>query len=392
MPIKILNSKGVSMPLVIGLVTLLMVSSVAVSQLIIRGLQSASRIEASNRAYLAAEAGLEDALYELTPHFAGYETPPLGDEGVRNINFINADSCDSGTSLWCNEWEVESISSGETTFSGRFYANQKLMIYLYNDTNYRTDLPANAINQGPFSDTDIETINGTFSMAFKVPEGIVSSGKLKIDNDQDFDGSQANINEDPDEPVEQEDLENCPENPEDSDCDGKVNEDSEKDPVILWKMSDGAEKSLNPIRGCLSESGAAGSGNEKSELCEQEFGPGNDYTITLDQLDSGINENGEFETIEAFINRASADTHSKLLFEFLIVAPMEHMQFSGGSMHRIEIPYFEYKVDSSSDLIPYPFIRIKSDGYYRNFKQSLTTTITPKTTVPLFDFTIIQQE
>jgi len=384
------------MPLVIGLVTLLMVSSAAVSQLIIRGLQASSRIEASNRAYLAAEAGLEDALYELTPHFAGYETPPLGGPAVRNANFINSAPCNSGAADWCNEWEVESIS-GATEWSGRFYANQKLMIYLYNDDNY-AEPDTNAINPGPFLATDIMTINDTFSITFKIPEGIIPSGagKLKIDNDQDYDGSMNTVNEDPDLPVDQDAIENCPENPEDNDCDGKVNEDSEKDPVILWEMSDGAEKSLSPIRGCLSDSGAPGSGEEKSELCEQDFLDVNGFEYTLNDSASGINENGEFETISDFIDRAFGDNvNSKLLFEFLIIAPMEHIHepFVGENQEeRIEIPYFEYTVDSGSDRIPYPFMRIKSDGYYRGFKQSLTTTVTPKTTVPLFDFTIIQQE
>lgn len=381
------------MPLVIGLVTLLMVSSAAVSQLIIRGLQASTRIEASNRAYLAAEAGLEDALYEITPHFAGYETPPLDDGAVRNTNFINSEPCSTGTADWCNEWEVESIS-GATEWSGRMYANQKLMIYLYNDTNY-TGTNTNGINSGPFAATDIATINDTFSITFKIPEGIIpgSTGKLKIDNDRDYDGSLNTINEDPDEPVTQQAIENCPENPEDKDCDGKVNEDSEKDPVILWKMSDGAEKSLIPIRGCLSDSGA---GNEKSELCEQDFRETNDFEFTLSDSAYGINENGDLEKISAFIDRASADTHSKLLFEFLIIAPMEHIHTpyinNPTQEERIELPYFEYTVNSSSDSLPRPYIQIKSDGYYRGFKQSITSTVTPKTTVPLFDFTIIQQE
>ncbi len=385
------------MPLVIGLVTLLMVSSAAVSQLIIRGLQASSRIEAGNRAYLAAEAGIEDALYELTPHFAGYETPPLDDKDVRSANFINSESCDGGSAPWCNEWEVVSISN-QTEWSGRMDASRKLMIYLYRDTNLATT-GTNAINSGSF---DIETIDPgpNFQIIFKIPDGVISSGKLKIDNDQDDTGDGANVNEDPDEPVTQEDIENCPQNPEDNDCDGKVNEDSEEDPVILWKLSDGAEKSLIPLKGCIRKHLNNPSFiNEQSELCEHDFiddtATGYDHSISLPAEAPGINENRSIETISDFISRATnppdGSPNAKLHFEFLIVAPMEHMQIKIDEAERVEIPYIEYFVKSDSDLLPRPYVQIRSDGYYRGFKQSITSTVTPKTTVPLFDFTIIQQ-
>ena len=71
------NIKGVSLPIIIGLILLLFIVSVAVNELIVKNLKAMQRVEASNRAYLAAEAGLEDALYELTPHSAGYETRKL---------------------------------------------------------------------------------------------------------------------------------------------------------------------------------------------------------------------------------------------------------------------------------------------------------------------------
>ncbi len=372
------------MPLVIGLVTLLMVSSIAINELIIRGLQSATRIEAANRAYMAAEGGIEDALYELTPHFAGYKTPALNNEFVRNSDF-------GGDLEWINNWAIES-HSGDAIWPdppGRFYENQKLMIYLFNDTNLDTSGTANAINNGPFESNDIEAVDANiFAITFTIPNAdvvITGSSVLKIDNDGDYDGTDNTINEDPDEPITQEDLENCPENPEDNDCDGKVNEDNEDDPVILWSLTDGAEKSLMPKKGC------AGVG---SEICEKGFSAANSYGVTLDQTATGINENGAEETIDLFINRAiyapDGSLDAKLHFEFLIIAPLEHVDTPDSKIN--EIPYIEYVVDSSSDQLPYPFFRIKSDGYYGTYKQSITSTVTPKTTVPLFDFTIIQQQ
>ena len=380
------------MPLVIGLVTLLMVSSIAVSQLIILSLQSASRIEASNRAYFAAEGGIEDALYELTPHFAGYETPALNDVNVRNSDF-------GGDVTWINNWEIESHNKNidPAKWDGRFYENQKLMIYLFNDTSSSNSNTPNEINHGVFYSNDIitENVSPNFSITFSIPDHATvfpgGSGVLQIDNDGDYDGSilwnNLKVNEDPEGIL---DAEACPENPEDNDCDGKIDEDNEDDPVILWKLTDGANRSLIPIKGCLSDSGA---GDEKSEICEKDFKSSTfpQYSVTLSEDSIGIDQDGNLETISNFINNTeSADPHAKLHFEFLIIAPLEHVDTVDNK--KIEIPYMEYEVNSLSDKLPYPFFRIKSDGYYGTYKQSITTTVTPKTTVPLFDFTIIQQQ
>ncbi len=389
MKFKSLNRKGISLPLVTGLVALLMVSSAAANELVIRNMQSIQRIEASNRAYLAAEAGIEDALYELGPHFAGYQTPAL-DSGDQRYNVFDetTDACNEGDSGdWCNEWVIES-QSGENKWSGELFEKQKLIIHLYNDNN-NSDEVINAINDESFDTNRIQTLNnlGVFKITFRVPSGVISSGKLFIDNDQD-----GLLNEDPEgHPTEI----NCYidqstgalSNPEDHDCDGLVNEDSTLDPVILWKLTDGGDKSLIPIKGCVKANT-----NPGSQPCEDDFSAAAaDPDVDITNLSLGKNELGNPESIEAFIARSFSDSsHSKIQFEFLIIAPMEHVQ---GGTQRIEIPYFEYDVYSSaSKKIPYPHFTIKSDGYYRRFKQSITSTVTPKTTSPLFDFTIIQQE
>ena len=70
--ITIPDNKGVSLPLVIGLMLLLVTITTTVNELVIRSLRAARQIEASDKAYFAAEAGIEDALYELSTHGAGY--------------------------------------------------------------------------------------------------------------------------------------------------------------------------------------------------------------------------------------------------------------------------------------------------------------------------------
>jgi hypothetical protein len=376
--------KGVSLPLITGLVALLMVSSAAVNELIIRSMQSIQRIEASNMAYLAAEGGIEDALYELTPHFAGYQT-------------ANMRSSEFEGNKWRNEWGIVS-RSGANEWSERIYKNQKVLVYLYDDNHVPGVTPTtNAINEDPILPLHINALNvsGDLDITFTIPDSltsIISTGKpLIIDNDEDL--WLNGVNED-----RVSDTDPSCANPEDGDCDGFVDEDSDEDPVIMWKLTDGAEKNLIPIKGCLESSGVKGSGDEKSEICEKDFSPilipgdAPEYSVRLDQNTIGRREDGELETINEFIARAlgSGVNNVKLHFEFLIVAPMEHVE---GGNKKYEIPYIEFTVNSNmTTQIPYPYFTINSDGYYRGFKQSITATISPKVTVPLFDFTIIQQE
>jgi hypothetical protein len=387
---KLKNRRGVSLTLITGLVSLLMVTSAAMSELIISNLRAVQRVEASNKAYYAAEAGLEDALYELSSHFPGYETPPLGDPKVRSTEF-------NGT-IWKNEWQIESRSN-QSSWVGKMSKDEKLMVFLFDDTNNNSNwvpnqISKNAINTQAFNTNDIKTLNvsGDFSITFQIPDGIITSGKLAIDNDGDYFAN--GVNEDG--PFDNNPA--CKTNPEDADCDGLVDEDSKFDPVIMWKLTDGAGRTLIPIKGCLDNTQLPG-----SNICEDSFvshgtspsGIPINNSVTLDQSREGTNQDGQVQTIGQFISDTTTSfPNTQLHFEFLIVAPMEHVQAPIPGK-KFAIPYIGYTVKSNASdgtKIPYPSYTIKSDGYYQTFKQSINATITPKTTVPLFDFTIIQQQ
>lgn len=391
------NNKGVSLPLVIGLVALLMIASVTANEMIIRALRSASQIEASDRAYFAAEAGVEDALYELTAHFAGYETPELGSANVRSTDFNLA-----GSIGWDNEWEIESISDGNT-FDGVVNEKQKLVISLFNDGNGTSKTTQNSTTgvHGIYETSTINQIDASssFSIEFRVPhdaETAYSSAffsNITIDNDED-----GFINEDGPENTKSNCVPNV--NPtiesNDGDCDGREDEDSEQDPIIYWKIIDDDGNNLTPIRGCSTDDPTDNNDTIGSEICEVDFTLNGSYiSFTLTNLTTGINEDGNPITVGDFINTTypgrSAD--SKVQFEFLVVAPLKHSYDDGGFIKTVVLPHLEYTVSTpGNNNIPYPYYTIRSDGYYRDFKQSITTTITPKTTVPLFDFTIIQQQ
>jgi len=53
----------------------------------------------------------------------------------------------------------------------------------------------------------------------------------------------------------------------------------------------------------------------------------------------------------------------------------------------------EYYIEYDTDLeLPDSEFTLRSDGFDRDFKQSITATVKPRYLVPLFDFTILQQE
>jgi len=408
------QTKGVSIPMVIGLVLVLMIASVAANSLIIKTMRSSYRVEASNRAYLAAEGGIEDALYELSPHFSGYETK------ATRVN-------DYGGDLeWKSDWNIKSLS-GEDSFNGKLYEKQKLTIGLYNDKGYSnnqvtTPLSKNVISNEVSTDTTITTldVSGDFKITFTIPH------KITTDNPNSFDIPKAlTINNDNDDAVN-EDGESmstvCVTGKpvtNDADCDGKENEDGNEDPVIFWRITDGVGNVLTPKPGCLTGMGATPGDDdpEGSEICEKDF---KQETVDIDgistnvltvKLDanapytmnggnpiSGFNQNGIETTIRDFLvntnyseRKIGLNDISKLQIEFTVVAPLK--QTNPVSLKKLPIPYLDYKIETSGVTnVPLPQFTITSDGWFNNFKQSIVTTVTPKTSVPLFDFTIIQQQ
>ncbi len=401
MPVKIPPNKGVSLPLVIGLVSLLMVASVATSELIVRSVKSARNVEAADRAYFAAEAGIEDALYELAPHYAGYETPALDNAAVRKDDLFKS----GAQAKWENNWSVLSRTA-TLPYSGQLLAKQKLIVSLFTDDSGK-GIDANKIDDTAFDTANISTFfPADLTITFRVPfdsSGDYSSAfdnGLQIDNDGDL-GSSINgptgingLNEDG---LLVDDTGACGvgKPPADADCDGRENEDSPEDPVIYWKFSDDQNHSLIPIKGCLNEDPASGL-PVGSQICEKNFTDDGTYlSVTLNGNVEGINENNVPENILQFLNRIRvlpAGDRSKLQVEFFTVAPMEQAFAEGGVPKKQPIPYFEYMVNSSEPSMPLPLYTLKSDGYYQDFKQSITTTVMPKTSAPLFDFTIIQQQ
>lgn len=391
MQLRSKHARGVSLPLAVGLVLFLMLASAAVNLLVIRTLRSVHQIEASARAHGVAEAGVEDALYELSAHFAGYQTPPLGDLGVRQTDF----SASGGR--WENRWQIASngllrsgcLIEGEKV-CGELRNNRKAVLSLFNDTGAGTD--------------SILTLDLTnLKLLFRIPGATgVFGDLLVIDNDGDAWMDGEGINED----GENEDgicpgAFGGPRTGRDADCDDREDEDSPEDPVIYWKLSDNEGRSLTPLRGCIGEADPAFPSG--SEICEKNFlTDGDDFVLNVDFINgdlSGVRDNGETELIKEFLARYTTDlddmNSKQLQLELLVVAPLEQVDSVSIPPKKVPIPHVEYEVDFTTGdgtLMPDPVFVIRSDGYYQDFKQSITTTLTPRSTVPLGDFTLIQQQ
>lgn len=412
------DTKGVSLAMTIGLLFLLVTMTATINELVIRALRSAHQIEASDKAYFSAEAGVEDALYELSQHTAGYETPDLDSGNARGDDFSNGVS-------WTNTWEIKNkelnpcITNDWDSFNprycGRIYTGEKLVVNMFSE--YYDPLPVtltNAINDDGESDITInKLLVSSFRFRLRLPKTVVSDNPdafsgtqiVYFDNDRDFDGNWLlTVNEDPSADFGGVVAHNCPGigavGVADDDCDGREDEDSPEDPVILWKLVDDAGNSFQPLRGCIGDprhsshdAFSTPPGYDNSILCEKNFSKSNDEVfIEFDQGFYGVSMIGSTEDILTLSDFITSIGNNRLQMEILVVTPSQVIDTNNAS--KVPIPYFEYGIEYDAGPgveLPSTYFSIRSDGYYRDFKQSITTNVTPRATSRLLDLTIIQQ-
>lgn len=404
-----LDNKGVSLAMMIGLMLLLVAITTTINEMVIRALRASHQIEAADRAYFAAEAGVEDALYELSAHTAGYETAPLGDAGVRNADFTE-------TAAWHNEWQI--ANKGLNTcgdmdpweddyypsYCGRVHEGEKLVINLFSDDALTGGIATNQINE---TTTDIHTLDVTeITIKFRLPLSVVDDNAntffdldpLKIDNDGDYDTvTGLGLNEDGHVDFGYA-LNSCPYSGgvkiSDNDCDGREDEDSRHDPVLLWKLIDDDGHSFQPLRGCIHDDPHSSHlGQPNANICETSFRQENfEIEASFSHTDYGLDQDGTPPILLGDFLTAYGSGSSTLQMEIIVVAPLEHIDRK--TFTKINIPYLEYGMnytETNGDLIPSTYFSIKSDGYYQDFKQSITTNVVPRATTRLLDLTIIQQ-
>ena len=401
------DNRGVSLPLVIGLFLLLVILTTTVNQLVINALQASRQIEFSDKAYYAAESGIEDALYELSAYGPGYETvQEIGENNSRRSILEPGNE-------WEGEWDIRSEGVNQCddfeTWSGGFSPNycgtitnqKKLVVHLSTDITVGTP-PENNINWLASNNGLIDVTS--LQMRFRVPPDLVASQSLTslaIDNDGDFStAGPTGLNEDP-----EGNSTACAYSGtigiDDDDCDGRINEDNENDPVLLWKLVDNRGSTFQPLRGCMTDpEDSSHPGFSNSNLCEKDFTlSAGELFVEFDENDYGINQQGDIQTLDYFIhfnqNGNPRPTSDEIQLEVLIVSPMETIDLGSVSPRPIPITHFDYGIQfTTADLhsyLPAPYHEIRSDGYFRGFKQSISTNIDIETSSELLDLTIIQQ-
>jgi hypothetical protein len=383
------DNRGISLALTIGLLLLLVAMMATINLLVIRSLRSSYQIEASDKAYFAAEAGIEDALYELSAHSAGYETDSRSDDFTNGatwkaewlIDSYDLNNCINGLGTWTDLYTPN--------YCGRLYSGQKLVLNLFAD-QAGSSAGTNQINE---NNESIEGVGvNTMTVKIRVPNDIVSSHsltELSIDNDRDLGkstkaGPEAynGLNED-----SESDTGLCGN---DADCDDLESEDSREDPVFLWRLVDDEGHSFQPLRGCKGDPSHPSHGSINATLCEKNFTlSGNELSVSILDTDRGMTDTGSIESLSSFLLGYPAGNIQKLQMEISVVAPMELVNGAG---EPVPIPYYEYGMEySAGAVIPATYFAIESDGYYNDFKQSITTNVTPSSTTQLLDLTIIQQ-
>lgn len=395
------HPKGASLAISIGLLLLLMIITASLSSLVVKALRASGEVEASDRAYFAAEAGIEDGLYELSNHSAGYQTPALKTAEVRQDEF-------SQNTVWKNEWEAQGKNQSpcvendwqngfDPSVCGQIKSNQKLVINLFNDEATSNNIPKNKID---VTDKLIKKINiNTLEIKFRLPQKTVIDNELTgvfIDNDGDYQNGQG-LNEDGtvDFGFQPTECDGVLVN--DNDCDGREDEDSTEDPVFIWKITDEEGRSFQPLRGCKNDPDYKDHlGSANAGLCEKNFiDEGNgELSLSLNETDLGTllvedpNQNGQIVSLLDFITSTSENSPLKL--EILSVTPRKTINAG----KEIPIPYYDYSIQYSTgadETIPDSYFTLKSDGYYKNYKQSITTKVQPGVTTKLLDLAIIQQ-
>ena len=402
------DNRGVSLAMTVGLLLLLATLTATVSELVVQALRSAHRIEAADRAYFVAEAGVEDALYELSVHDAGYETAALGDPAVRRDDF-------DGSVAWNNEWQIagrdttscDSMPGWLNIFTpqlcGRIYEGKRHIISLSSDDADSVGIGTNEINEAS-PDVNVPPFIA-LTIRFRLPlevtkkyPGAFSAG-LKIDNDRDYDpATHQGLNEDGKNlttyPLRTCDYSGAVE-VSDNDCDGREDEDSPQDPVLLWQLIGSDGNVWKPLTGCKLDPNDPSHNHHNSMLCESTFSMyGQEVYAEINQMvDQGTDETGSIMDLSDFISQYGADETLRL--ELFPAAPFEAIYFSpsSGEPDRIPFPYLEYGIEFTTDssTMSSAHFAIRSDGYFQDFKQSITTNVTPLGATSLLDLTIIQQ-
>ncbi len=342
------SQEGASLVIALGVTTLLVIMALGVNKALISSLRGAGKIEGASAAYFTAEAGLEEALYDIAVHDSGYEVDPLIHGTYSEVNF------DQNASRAA--WKIKSLPAanppgsniyiipepGEGNASNKDYniinLSNPLSLSLFVDIALPGSLASNLQKVTP----------NTFDLYLQIPDGFRNDlANLEVDNDGDG-------------LFEEDDLPYTVDN----DGDSLIDEDPINDAVVNWSVtgvdSSGGQLILRPVF------------ISPAEITEREIHK-NMITALFEE-----NTGGEYKSslTGAFIPKSFRDFVGSVVenpvFKVSVIANLLDSSQN-------KIPYLEYKivyrVNSGSLPIPNPQMQIISDGFAGNFKQSVEAKI-----------------
>ncbi|MDD5179019.1 MAG: hypothetical protein PHY86_01995, partial [Candidatus Gracilibacteria bacterium] len=109
------NQQGVSLIVVMSLTMMLLALAAGATKLVVSFMKTTSQVEQANVAYLAAEGGVEMALYDLAAYKDGYQTDYNQDVCGAGINFTTTSNF-TGVCSAANDYRF-------ANFSGKDFSN-----------------------------------------------------------------------------------------------------------------------------------------------------------------------------------------------------------------------------------------------------------------------------
>jgi len=380
------NQKGISIYIAMGFMTTIILISLGVSSVIISFLSGSGNIEIMNQSFFAAEGGMEDALYDLSDHFLGYEnTQHQVSEKFSDTNNTNY------------SWEINSLlpfddelnayvippkGEGSSVISPNWNILRlggRAVISLFIDESIPKSLVRDCVKIDNPTNCDIRSISDVAHF------GLVDIAvKIRARN------KDLNITE-----IE----------------DNEISEESSMsdDTILTWGFV-GLDKTDYSKYISIRENAKykkSISGNLKitrdysnsTEIYESKINNHtsiDDYLI-IDSTDltpqgsytkgsrisSGIDHKNNYSTINSFLSNS-------LIHRPQFILTLVSSLFDN-SVDNSAIPFIEYQVLlKSNNPLPNEYFLIKSKGFSGGFEQSIITKYKPQSSTPLLDFAIFQ--
>ena len=321
------KNKGSSLVIALGIMSLLLILSGSIITTIFHSSHLTNNIANANKAYFAAESGLEEALYELSNHLAGFET---------NNSFTLTNS-----SIY--DYEIEYRADGPNSNIPRSEEGNSPNDSDWNKIPYKGSYNLNLFydqstqgNQTEHDCTigscvDIVNPNATsFDLYVRTPD---------LDNDGNGDYTLAAA-----------------------------------DVFVTWGLTGLSKTDTNKKYTLLPITDLTGN----TEITGTKIN-GNNLVLTISTRGEDLEDN-ESSILDFLQN---GDLHMPSL-KISVVSELKENIVSSPP-----IPYLEFRIETNT-IIPDSFATITSEGYTASTKQTIQTKIKQEGAISLFDYAIFQ--